>query len=310
LVAHARFIGPNRLVVLDAESGRLFEHDYGDQPIENLFVSPVDSIINSDQPVDTLNHGTCVGYSISRAKSVKMPDGTEIAYDTSSLSESSDKHQLEITGVTNKVVTLGDDANCIQFSTDWKRMLIVKDSTVVLYDFQKILATGTLTGNDLDTLHATQVSSAFFVGPDGNGILMTDYTNHVLLWKQDTATKAWASTEVYEGDNVIFYAEPDATGDRMILIESLGEGDVHGILYSISAREVWFDLGTDYKWLGAAFANNSNVIVSEHFTWARVFPLFPLSGFAALADKELSPECRPPSPNDYRKSACWPASYQ
>jgi hypothetical protein len=104
--------------------------------------------------------------------------------------------------------------------------------------------------------------------------------------------------------------EPDAVGDRLILIEQVGGGNVHGFMYSVSARKVWFDLGSDYKWLGAAFTANSEIVVSEHGNWKRVFPILSLSALVALADKEISPECRPPSAREYRQSRCWPASYR
>jgi TIR domain len=309
-VTSARFAGNDKLIVVDTEARRLYSHDYGNDPSEKLLVSPLQSIVHTDTPINTLHHGTCVGYSIPRPKSVRMADGRDIIYETSSATESSDKHQLEVSGTTNTVVALGDDANCVQFSADWKRLLVVRDKAVVLYDWQRVLAKGTLDGNALGTLKTPGVYSALFVGADGSRIMTTDGTNRVLLWTHDANKDAWQSAEMYRGDNPIIYAEPDATGDRIILIENLGEGDVHGLLYSVGAREIWFDLGTDYKLLGAAFADNANIIVSEHESWKRTFLLLSLSALATLGDKELSPECRPPSPGDYRKSSCWPTSYK
>ncbi len=310
-VESARFIGPDRLVAVEAESGRLVAHDFGKEPKENFFTTSMDSIIGSETPVGTLLHqGTCVGYAIPRTRTAIMPDGRKITFNTSSMTEAADKHELDISGLKDMVVALGDDADCIQFSADWKRLLTVKASGVTMYDFQNVLQTGTLAGNEIRTLPTGHASSAFFVDPAGERIITSNYTNHVLLWSEEPQRKTWLSTEIYKGDNLIYYAEPDATAGRLILIEKIGGGEVRGLLYSLGAREVWFDLGSDYKWLGAAFAEKSNVVVSEHFTWARVFPMLPLSAFAALADKQLSPGCRPPSQKDYRQSPCWPASYR
>ena len=311
-VTNGRFVATGGLIAVDPESGRIVMHDFGNQSMEKLFSSSMASIIGTEQPVETLHHGSCVGYSTPPVKSERMPDGDRIVFETASLttSDENNKHQLEIAGAKKVIVALGDDARCVEFSDDWKKMLIVKDSVVELYDFQKILETGKLAGNELGILRSEEVGSAFFVGFGGDSILMADYTNHVLLWKEVPITKKWVSAEVYKGDNVVRYAEPDATGQRIILIEDVGGGDEHGMLYSVPARQVWFDLGRDYKWLGATFADQSDVIVSEHWTWARAFPMLPLSGLAALGNKELSPECRPRSPNQYRSSPCWPASYQ
>ena len=59
---------------------------------------------------------------------------------------------------------------------------------------------------------------------------------------------------------------------------------------------------------GAAFTENSEIVVAEHGEWKRVYPLLPLSQLVALADEQLAAECRPRSPKEYRQSPCWPAS--
>ena len=300
-VQHARFAGSDRLVVIDAESGRLVAHDLGDAPKSKIFTTPIDNIIGTDRPVRTLHRGTCVGFSIPRAKQVSMPDGREVVLDTGSATE------IRVTGARETTIALGNDESCIEFSTDWKRMLIVREATVVVYDFHKVLESGAIAGAEIGTL-PINAGSAFFVGRDGTQVLTSNSSNRVQLWQQEASTGIWASGEIYKGDSPIIYAEPDATGDRMIMIENRGEGDAHGVLYSVTARAIWYDLGSDYKWLGAAFTDSSEVVVAEHGTWMRVYPLLPLSGFVALADAQLSPECRPPAPKEYRQSPCWPAS--
>ena len=141
-------------------------------------------------------------------------------------------------------------------------------------------------------------------------MVVPDSTNRVLQWKQTRAGEAWTSSEIYKGDNEVVYAEPDDVGDRIIVMEHLGLGSVHGFLYSVNARQTWLDLGEEYKRLGATFTKDFEVAVAHFVKWTQFFPLPPLSALVKLADPELSPECRPPRPGDYRKSPCWPASYQ
>jgi hypothetical protein len=55
----------------------------------------------------------------------------------------------------------------------------------------------------------------------------------------------------------------------------VGNSDMRGSLYSIKAQQKWYDLGSDYKWLGATFINNSEIAVSKHGTWTKSFPSSP-----------------------------------
>jgi len=61
------------------------------------------------------------------------------------------------------------------------------------------------------------------------------------------ASREWRSWEVFHGDNDIGYAEPDETGDRLVIIEHHVGDNETGILYSVKARQIWYDLGSDYK---------------------------------------------------------------
>jgi hypothetical protein len=81
-------------------------------------------------------------------------------------------------------------------------------------------------------------------------------------------------------------------------------------MYSIKARQKWFDLGTDYKWLGAAFTDKHEVAVSKHNTWTDVFPVLPLSRLVEIAKKELTPSCQPARQGDFKSSPCWPSSIE
>ncbi len=312
LVDNARLAAGGRLITVETGGARIGVHYFGAQPHNRFFASPLDQIVGTGRPVDTLHKGTCVGYAIPRADTVKLPDGRDLVLDTSSLSSGSDKHELRIAGPTNTVVTLGktdDDAQCIDFSADWRRLLVVKKGAVVVYDFANVLKTGSLSGNDIVRLPLPDVVSALFAGPAGEAIVTANFTNGVRMWRPGPAGQ-WSSTEIYSGDHPVRYAEPDATGARLIVIEDMGGGDVAGTLYSVDARSTWLDLGSDYKWIGAAFTSTSDVVVSNHDTWTRVYPLLRLSALVAAADKALSPHCRAPTASDYRRSPCWPTTYR
>jgi hypothetical protein len=325
-VQFARFIGPDHLMVVEPDSGRLVLYGLGTQPSANFLASSLGNIIGTEKPIETLHRGTCVGYAIPRSNSASLPDGREIVFHTigAATSRSRDpttgdvhdyngKPELDIAGAKPLVIALDNDTYCVDFSADWKRMLAVTTGKVEAYEFEKSLKSGTLAWNQVGTIQLSPDAypMSFFVGSTDDQIVASDSTNRVTLWKQSAQTLKWTSTEIYRGDNPVFYVEPDSSGKLLILLEDGGSGDVHGFLYSLDDRRIWFDLGSDYKWLGAAFAaSESEIAVSEHWTWARVYPIFSLSRLTAIAEKKLSPECRPPSPGEYRKSPCWPSTYR
>jgi hypothetical protein len=312
LVGYGRLADGDRLITVETGGARIVAQDFGAQPRESFLSSPSAGIIGTDQPVDTLHKGTCVGYAIPRSDTVKLPDGRALVLDTASTSSGSDKHELRVAGPTNTVVTLGkddEDAQCVDFSADWRRLLVMKKGAVVVYDFQNVLKTASLSGNEIASLSVPDVISALFADPAGEGIVIANFTNSVRLWRRG-AGGAWSSTEIYSGDYPVRYAELDATGGRLIVMEDRGGADVAGTLYSVEAQTKWYDLGSDYKWLGATFTGGSDVVVSEHSTWTHVFPLLPLSALAGSADKALSPHCRPSSAKDYRASPCWPTTFR
>ena len=307
----ARFLGPDRFVVVEAETGRIVAHDIGESPRKQMFAAPADNIIGSQAAIETFQHGTCVGNgSTAQMKSGLLPDGLKIVFDTSDDSGDGDKHELHVSGAgTNEVVVpFGEEAVCIQFSADWKRMVLVNPTGLTVYDLDNVIATGTLFRNAIATIPGKDFSAAFFVGAKGEHLVTANYTNSVLLWTADATGKTWKGREIYRGDYPIHYAEPDSTGDRLILIESRGVGDAHGLLYSVSARQIWYDLGSEYKRLGAAFTPKFDVAVAHSMTWTQVFPNMPLSALTAIAEKQLSVECHPPAAGQYRQSPCWPTS--
>jgi hypothetical protein len=309
-VEYGRFIAADQLLAIDSESGQAVVHYLGDEPHQNLFPSAEDGLIGSDTPVESLQKGTCIGYSTPQMPSEVLPDGRKITFNTGSSSESSDKHELDISGTKETIIALGDDTSCVQFSADWKKLLIVNSNNVALYDFQSALNAGSLSGNQTGVIPVSGPNSAFFADPSGQTVVTANDTNRVLLWKQSAQDKSWSSSELYKGDNIIFYAEPDATGSRLILIEATGEGGAHAFLYSVGARQTWFDLGSEYKWIGATFTEKSDIAVAHGGKWTGFVPILPMSAQVTLSEKQLTPQCRPPSAGNYRQSPCWPASFQ
>jgi hypothetical protein len=311
----ARFAGSDRLIVVEDESGRLVAHSWAKEPNQNgsLFSTATNNIIGSqEERVTTLHHGNCVGYSIPRETYDIMPDGRKIVYEPSDIFHASDKNAIRVLGgqapITLKLGNVKTRAEgCVQFSANWKEMLIVGSAGVSLYDFERALASAVLEGSEIGVIPVLNAQSAFFV-PQPGDVVTSDGSNEVLLWKREMNGKRWRSTKLYRGENPIFYAEPDSNGGNLILLESIGEGDVHGRLYSVSSRQDWFDLGSDYKWLGAAFNDKQEVVVSMHSSWTGVFPMLPLNTLVELAKKELSAWCHPTKEGDYRSSPCWPSA--
>jgi hypothetical protein len=311
IVTHARFSGRDRFIVVESEIGRVVAHDFGSTPrrSDTLFSTPTQSIIGTEKPSKTLHHGDCVGFSslFPRAHSDILPDDRKIFYPAPG------KHEIRVVNDKDTVVINLDEAYCIQFSADWKRMLGLQPSGVRIYDFDRVIASRSLAEGEIGMIPLSEPpTSGFFVGQSGDAIVTADDSNRVLLWKRDANNAKWVKTEVFHGEHSVLYAEPDADGERLLLIENVavGSSEIHGFLYSIRARQEWFDLGNDYKFFGAAFTDNSEVVVSKHWTWTNVFPVLPLSALVALANKELSPECRPPHEGNFKSSPCWPSSYQ
>jgi hypothetical protein len=304
----ARFIDARHLVVVEAEAGRLVQHDLGDRPSGELYASAASDIIGTEQPVATLHAGTCVGYSNPKSDTAVLPDGRKIRLNVASATSSNDVQEIQVSEAAGpRVLKLDKETTCIQFSADWKHLLSVNATNVSIYDFERALATQSLEKGKVGKIGIAGPSSAFFVGKSGD-ILTSNVTNRVLLWKGNGET--WTSTELYRGESPIVYAEPDADGERILLLEVIGGGTVHGFMYSIKARQKWFDLGTDYKWLGAAFTDKHEVAVSKHNTWTDVFPVLPLSRLVEIAKKELTPSCQPARQGDFKSSPCWPSSIE
>jgi Sel1 repeat len=323
----ARFVFPDLFVVVDAEAGRLVVHDLGETPMKRPWFATGNDIGAQEHLRRPYYHGAWLHNDVCAGDSMQLADGRKIFFNTTPTTGwSPQKREIRIVSdKSTTVMKLDEDTDCIQFSDDWKNMLVRKGIRftrenvkvegskfgVVVYDFDRVSATGVLEGNEIGALPLSSPQSAFFVGRSSaivttfgsNGVLGS---NSVLLWRPNKDHKQWESQEVYRGENDITYAEPDAKGDRLLLIENVGGGEGRGFLYSLSAREEWLNLGKDYRFLNVSFTSDDEIVVSKHSKVTNVFPLLPFNALVELAGKQLSPSCRPATPGDFRSSPCWP----
>lgn len=272
-------------------------------------VSQDGSLVETEKELSPLNRGTCVGYSIQKQRQFQLPDGRQITFPGGSRTESSDEKNIRISSDKTLEIALDKEVECVQFSRDWRNLAVLKDAAVRLFDFSGVLRSGTIFGNELPKLPTSNVSSVMFFGDSGNAVVTAE-SNRVRVWRLDQAAQNWNSIDVFRGESDISYAELDPSGQRLIVLEYVGGGDVRGILYSVSARQKWLDLGSDYKWLGAAFTEAGEIAVTEHSTWKRVISVPSLSTLTRTAAEMLSIECRPTIERSFRSSPCWPKTIQ
>jgi hypothetical protein len=300
----ARFAGPDRLLVVEPASGQVVAHNFRAEPARYGTVSAATKagIDNPDKPIAALHHGTCASLESDDV----LPDGRRIFYDAEASSgTASDRRYLRVAG-DKEMFEVELDGSCTSFSRDWKFLLISAADRVTIYDFDRVLASRKLAGAELGQIPG-EMTSAFFIG-SSSSVATTDRSNRVLLWKNAGSGKAWTSSELFRGNNSVVYAEPDSTGTMLLLLELI-EQTVIGSLYSVTAKQTWFDLGSEYKWLSATFSGRQEIIVSK--AGSRVAWAIPsLSELVDAAKKQLLPSCQPVRAGDYRSLPCWPASYE
>jgi hypothetical protein len=153
--------------------------------------------------------------------------------------------------------------------------------------------------------HTNVWSALFFLGT-GPSVITAFGGRPVVRWAYEESTKSWSASEIYRGDLPVRSAEPDATGKRLILREDLGRGNVSARLYSLEARRSWFDLGSEYKWLTAAFNINNEAVFGRNVGGKTAARMIDVSEAVREAMNALSPRCRSFSGNEVRRSRCWP----
>lgn len=261
-VGPARILGDGRIAIVESGANRVTVRDItGNELRAALSRDDETDVASGGQPIVPLNKGTCVGYSLGSGGAIvydyALPDGTALTVSGSTTTSSDGPPRLAFSaGGDVTEVTIGEAEACIQFSPDWTRavMLTFENQARVL-DVAKLRAGADLADATIVVLPG-QIASAFPLG-DGS-IVTTANEGAVNRWRED-AEGAWAPTELYRGDFPVIYAEPDATADRLLLIETIGGGDTRGFLYSVAAGARWLELGSDYKWFGEAFAEDGGI---------------------------------------------------
>jgi hypothetical protein len=106
------------------------------------------------------------------------------------------------------------------------RVSFVKsDCPVLIYDLNRVLCKS-LAGAEISTIHlSTRPNSALFVGQSTDCIVTTDFSNRVQLWKHDKDSGNWIRTELFHGEHPIYYAETNAEGTQLLIIEDASGGN-------------------------------------------------------------------------------------
>ncbi|MCB1500359.1 MAG: toll/interleukin-1 receptor domain-containing protein [Bauldia sp.] len=292
-VGPARLLGDGRIAIAEPAANRVIVRDIsGGELRDALSRADEEAVVARNQTVVPLNKGSCVGYAIGGMSATlvydhAMPDGATISIAGSTGTSSDGPPRVTIVkGDDRQELTLGDIEACVQFSADWKRAAVVDfDGNARMVDFDRFRGGASFDEATIDVIPG-RISSAFPVG-DGSAVLVSSNEGAVLLLEKD-AKGGWQSTELYRGDYPVFYAEPDATAKRLLVIESTGGGDARGFLYSVPAAERWLELGSDYKWFGEAFADDGG-IASGARGIQRFVDLPPLSALVAETAGRVEP---------------------
>ncbi len=288
-VGPARLLGEGRIAIVEPAANRVTVRDIsGNELRDALSRDDEAAVVAGEEVVRPLNRGTCVGYALGGfAYDHVLPDGRPIILDGSTRTSARGAPNVVIgTGATREVVEIGNEDACMQFSSDWKRVVTMPfDSAGRVLDFERLRAGASLDEATLGILPAN-TASAFPVG-DGTKVVVTGGDGAVQLLEADDAG-GWRSTELYRGDYPVFYAEPDGDAGRLLIIESTGAGDTRGFLYSVEAGQRWLELGTDYKWFGEAFSEDGG-IASGAGGVQRYIDLPPLSALVAETEARVEP---------------------
>jgi hypothetical protein len=153
--------------------------------------------------------------------------------------------------------------------------------------------------------HTNTWSTIFFVG-SGPTVIAASGGDPVWRWEYAEATRRWNATEIYRSAFPIRSAEPDATGQRLLLKEDLDHGQVSARIYSLEAGRTWLDMGRDYKWLFAVFNANNEAMVAMHDRWISATRMISIEDAIQAARDGLSSQCGAFENDNFRSSPCWP----
>ena len=299
----SRVLPGNRIVLAEPLAGKLVVQGFGGGARDSLRLADAEP----GRPFAPLHFGTCVGYALNDLvdRTSHGPDGTTLELTGGTMSSASGPPGVIIAGgPAPRHVVFGDAAGCLQVSGDRTRLLTVVDGIVTLYDLAGLAAGRDAEAAELGRLPRIELASAVFAGAE-NDIVTTSWSVAVERWR--LADGAWTPSTLYSGDAVIGYAELNSDESQLLIIKFLDGGDARGALYSFAARREWLQLGSDYKWFGAAFGLADEITTTAHFGSRSFLRLPTVDALAAEARAILPAECAPATPDDYPSSPCWPS---
>jgi hypothetical protein len=258
-----------------------------------------------------LHNGTCTGYTEVFSNEALMPDGTKLVFDTHRMTSGSGEQKIHIerSGKRSMVDLAPYAPHCVQVNEKFTRLLLSRSEQVDVFDLGVLIRDASLQNALVGSFkHGEYSASAFFVGSTDDVITATNWNNNrVVRWRR--GADGYVGETIYTGDRPVIYAEPDRSGKRLLLIESLGNGYVQGLLYSLSAQKKWIDLVSNYKWIGVAFTASGDIRYgagSDPQTNSQFMKMRTLSEFVDEARRLASNACGVALSRDYARSPCWP----
>jgi hypothetical protein len=308
----ARFVGSDTLLVVEEDTGTIVAHDLrSGQGWRYLPMPAARPLLDDSAKFETqpLHFGNCADISNHVSKQRVLPDGSLIEFgQLDNQPAGANTSFLKVTsGQTSFRIGI-PDLGCLQFSPDLHRLVLRGHDALLLYDVSEVLSSRSLAPAKATRLPMMKSpDSALFVGSTGD-LVVSNYSDRVLRLHRDG--DQWKTSEIFRSQNPITYAELDDSMDRLIVLESVGESEVYGYLYSLKARQKWTDLGWDYKWLNVASLPGGEIGVSKHGKWTDVYSFASFSNMVEQAKLALSPNCRPAQAAAYRSSPCWPSGFE
>lgn len=129
-----------------------------------------------------------------------------------------------------------------------------------------------------------------------------------VIWKmRRQADGSWDREEIYRSlQPVLSFDFIDGNEDRMVIVETMGGGDVGAILWSRDANMKWADLGYNYKWLNVLPREEGGIVFGTGAGWDFVYEVPSKAELLEAAQTQLSEHCLPEMADEYSTSVCWP----
>lgn len=291
----AHLLGDRRIALLEPRAGRLVIYSYGNGPFRPALHAP-ESVIDMDS-VEPLYRNSCAGGTAE----VVLPDRVSLRL----FDEPFVPGQPLVMAIGDERRQIATGPNgCVLFSPDWNHMLLTSDEERALYDFARIRAGAELADALIAPL-PSGISMPVFAGNTGD-LLFASSDTSISRLSFNRLTESWETTLIYQGELPLGVFESDIDGSALLVEEYEPGAYVHGFLYSIDSRQVWVDLGREYKWYNAMFAADGRIIRSPGDGRAVALRLPSIDALMDEARQALPEICWPAEEGQYRTSPCWP----